>query len=291
MSFLTQETSNYDGAPIELYEFKRQLATIGPSGINPSGSFETTTRFTSFETDVVVNSNNYTSEYIQRSSIIIATDSKRAPLTITLPLDVELFRQYVFSPISDVLAVEVLRYHSTDTPTPQVVSLWKGRVSDVSFDGQDRIKVRCESQATQLSRFSLRRTFSPLCPYDLYDADTCKISSALGSPHRLDVTATVFEPTKLWANALSGDTFTGGFVYIRRGVNEYDKHSIAVHSGNQVTLETPVENPETFMDCVFLAGCDRSLTTCINKFQNEENYGGFPYTPDDNPQDGVTSVF
>jgi hypothetical protein len=34
-------------------------------------------------------------------------------------------------------------------------------------------------------------------------------------------------------------------------------------------------------------GCDRSFDTCVNKFGNAANYGGFPYIPLNNP---VTKV-
>jgi len=34
-------------------------------------------------------------------------------------------------------------------------------------------------------------------------------------------------------------------------------------------------------------GCDKSIGICQAKFNNHQNYGGFPHTPTKNPFDGT----
>jgi len=72
--------------------------------------------------------------------------------------------------------------------------------------------------------------------------------------------------------------FTGGFVSYE---DEY--RLITNHSGDTIYLQAPFNTDITGKIVRAYPGCDGSPSTCKNKFNNLDNFTGFPYIPSDNP--------
>ena len=68
-------------------------------------------------------------------------------------------------------------------------------------------------------------------------------------------------------------------------VNGVEKVYIIKHTGDTLDLFVPIQN-DLSSPILLLAGCDKSLDTCLNKFDNISRYGGFPYIPEINPVTG-----
>ena len=80
--------------------------------------------------------------------------------------------------------------------------------------------------------------------------------------------------------------FTNGMIKFTSGNNAGLSAMIKVHSGGVITLALPTAFTfapgDTFE---IVAGCDKTLDTCKNKFNNVLNFGGFPHiTPDSQVQ-------
>jgi uncharacterized phage protein (TIGR02218 family) len=78
--------------------------------------------------------------------------------------------------------------------------------------------------------------------------------------------------------------FTNGVAQFVGGANAGLKVSIKSHvaatSGSTIALWTPVGGAIAIGDAVTLiAGCDKRLATCANKFANQINFRGFPHIP------------
>lgn len=81
--------------------------------------------------------------------------------------------------------------------------------------------------------------------------------------------------------------FANGELTWTSGANTQSKMGVRAHraSDGGVVLEldrNPVDAPEPGDTFVVVAGCDKRLSTCREKFQNAVNFRGFPYAPGDN---------
>jgi hypothetical protein len=65
-----------------------------------------------------------------------------------------------------------------------------------------------------------------------------------------------------------------------------ERRMILTHTGSDITIMgLPVDM--RVGDTIFaFPGCDRTVDTCVGKFDNLVNMGGFPHSPGRNPFDG-----
>ena len=62
---------------------------------------------------------------------------------------------------------------------------------------------------------------------------------------------------------------------------------IAQDGSDHLTLAAPCVGITAGIDVLVFAGCDKSLTTCHDRFSNTVHYGGFPGLPVRNPFKGA----
>lgn len=265
MTYAGQEQSVEGGQPVELYTF-----SIG----------STTYNWTSAEDDVVVSSVTYEAmPGIERSRISQGPEDRDSVLSITLPGSNPFVRPYIASAPSERATVEIKRFHRTDTPTPQVVTIFEGRVKAVNFDGDGgRIaKVAVEPLVGSVARPIPRFTYQGLCNHIVYD-DFCQADDTSAS-FRATLTITAVSGNVLTIPGLSSygnGWFTGGLVEINGGA---DARLIIAHTGNDITLHLPFPVSPLNEQAVVLAGCAHDISTCKSKFDNVINYGGFAFVP------------
>lgn len=74
--------------------------------------------------------------------------------------------------------------------------------------------------------------------------------------------------------------FNGGIVEITSGDNNGVKREIKTFTANNFQLGLPFPYPVSIDDTYHTTtGCDKTLTTCINKFSNAVNFRGEPFIP------------
>ena len=83
------------------------------------------------------------------------------------------------------------------------------------------------------------------------------------------------------ANYPSG-YFMGGMIRAPDGSLRFVIH----HVGDVLTLSRKHEGLVEDSQVTLYPGCDRTKETCISKFNNLSNFGGFPYIPVKNPFGG-----
>lgn len=271
MTYDAIETSAYEAEPQELFTFTRSAQIL---------------RYTSGDSDLNVAGNVYSAVTIQRTKVEQNQDPGRSPVTIRAARTLTFVQQYISSPPSGVVSLTIQRFHKTDTDE-QVVVIWIGRVVNVKFES-DQVTIRCEPILTALKRPALRRVYQTTCPHLLYGP----ICRATRGDFQLDATLTSASGVTLQSGsfALEADGYyTGGYIeWINEGAT--NRRFILDHVGITITINLPFSGIPSNADVVVFPGCDHSLSTCVNKFSNEENYGGFPYIPQKNPFNG-TSIF
>jgi uncharacterized phage protein (TIGR02218 family) len=77
--------------------------------------------------------------------------------------------------------------------------------------------------------------------------------------------------------------------YFTRGYLDWgDYHRMIVHhEGNDITLRFNMPGFASGQTVTAYTGCDRQLTTCVEKFNNKDNFFGHPWIPIDNPSQWV----
>lgn len=163
---------------------------------------------------------------------------------------------------------------------------WKGRVVGAKGEG-GHITLMTESVFTSLRRPGLRARYQRTCRHALYhrgcrlDPEDFAVIGTLESVNGavVSVTQAAYE---------SNGWYLGGMFRAPDGVLRL----IVRHTGKQLTLSRPIPFLESMSGSVKIyPGCDhtRGSGGCA-KFDNMENYGGFPWIPSKNPFGGSSLV-
>ena len=278
--YTTRETSEYESNPVEVYTFQR-----GSRRWN----------YTSSDEDKVLNSVTYRAVPISRSRIEATQDPGKTSLTISVQNTLEFVRQYVATSPTDVVSVSLQRYH--EGFPDEVVVPWRGRVTNVSFnESTSETEITCQPLYTSLRRPGLRRVYQSSCPHVLYNSPCNVVRENLGAAVVVEsVTGNVLQSSNFiqnTANPFAADWFTGGFIEVNIGQGAIDRRFIIEHDNDAgtVTLNLPASSIVAGTNLIAYAGCNHSPTVCKGKFNNLDNYGGFPFIPTKNPMDG-TPIF
>jgi len=176
---------------------------------------------------------------------------------------------------------------------------WKGRyVSQKPLGNQ--LSIIIESVFTSLRRPGLRARYQKTCRHALYRTLGCKLNvEDFAYESILD---SILGRTLIVSGAsLQPDGFyIGGMI---RASSDNSLRWIVNHVGDTLTLVRSFEKLEedyagygvnyggSYGGTIvkIYPGCDHTRATCISKFDNVLNYGGFPWIPGKNPM-GETSI-
>lgn len=265
MSYDLIETSEYDSFPIELYTFNRN--TIG-------------WRYTSADEDKVVNLVPYTAIPIKRSGLEQNQDTSRSPITITMDKNTPFLMQFRGSPPTDIVMLTIQRYHEGDG---ELTTPWVGRVVNVKFLEREA-EIRCEPVYTSIKRPVLRRRYQTTCPHVLYGQQCRLLSSGFVVQTNLSAVSGVLITASAFGTKPDG-YFAGGYMDWETG-GVLERRFILSHTGATLTLNLPYKGIPSNATVRAYPGCDHALSTCHNKFNNVDNYGGQPFYPSKNPFTG-----
>lgn len=273
MTFIASEKS-HRGDPVELYEFRYAQATVY--------------RYTSDDTDYQDGPVTYTAKAIRRGGIEFTGDLGRSELNVDVQNDLPVLELFKSGLPSGLVTMTIFRLHRDDG---EKAVLWKGRVTDVSFNEDAYATITCAPGKSALRTFGLRRNFQYQCPHILYGV-ACGISRASFQTNG-DVTVL---SNVIASNAWTGvadNYFAGGYVeWNNPSTGTPERVSVSASNGTTgaltlFNLPVGLSNGDTVKA---FAGCDKSITTCNTKFGNTVNFGGFPHTPGKSPFDG-TPIF
>ena len=267
MTYDIIETSDDQGTPVEIYEFTRSAQIW---------------RYTSSDENVTYLGSVFVSAPIERDSVEQSQDPGKKPIAITATRTLPFVEQYIASPPTDVISLVIRRFHTTDVAA-QAVVVWMGRVINVKFE-RNTVSIRGEPIFTSLKRPALRRIYQTTCPHLLYGPICTFPRTTLQLETAVNITGGTTLTSSEFSNQSDG-FYTGGFVeWETAGV--INRRYILSHSGSGIVVNIPFQDIQNGANVRVFPGCDHTLNTCVNKFNNEENYGGFPYIPTKNPFGG-----
>lgn len=249
---------------------------------------------TSADEDETYNGEVYISTTLGRNEIENKNQMSRANVEITLALENEMAHRWMRQTVEAVVSLTIFA-KSMD----EVVGVsWKGRLASVKPDG-DKIVLIFESIFTSLRRPGLRARYQRACRHVLYGRG-CNLNKDDFASYALVTAVSGLIVTVPGAAAQPNGFFTGGMIEGPDGVLRF----ITNHTGATLTLIRELDSltPE-FLESGqgyghpyggsyvrLFPGCARDRATCDSKFNNLDNFGGFPFIPTRNPFDGSSIV-
>lgn len=175
-----------------------------------------------------------------------------------------------------LLKVDKLLTDDFNNTTRGVVNLFSGGIFDADAAG-NRVEMKATTDLVFLNNQFPRRYLLPSCNNALFDS-RCKL---LKTSFKVSGTATGGTVGTI-TSALGQATgyFALGYVEIKTGVNAGLRRMVKLFASGTFTLlyplPAPCANGDTF-DAY--PGCDKLEATCISKFNNKPNFGGYPFVP------------
>lgn len=265
MTYAATEISTYLHSPIELYEFSQVGVNIYT--------------YSSGDHNVTYGGATYEPIAIMRNRIEQSQNISRTGLKIQMPITIPLIYQYISNPPANVIDLTIRRFHKQD-PDEEVIIFWKGRVINVDFK-KTIGELLCEPLITAMRRPVLRRLYQVICPHLLYRS-SCGVNEIPFRENATVSTISGFKITSSTFGAQPNDYFAGGLVRITKAGIPFAR-SILSHTGDEIEIDLSINGLEPGDVLQSLPGCSRTLPDCITKFNNEENYGGYPFIPTKNP--------
>lgn len=282
MTYESVEISNESGKPFYLYEITTPIQTY---------------RYTSLNFSHDVNSQTWIPQEITHSVIKQSTEISKNKVNINMPIDSEFASLFKGLSLEYIISVSIFRGHYGQSNTEL---FWKGYITNLSK--KDKIiSFSIESIFAKIKRYGIRQRYTKNCRHTLY-----------GRGCNLDINS--FEYTSYFAGIIDSFNFycptdevdgffSGGIVKFSDGSDKYIKR----HFNGIITINSKSSYIESILPTIagygvnygnnygsislFLyPGCDKTLQTCIDKFQNEDNNGGFKWIPDLNPLSGRSVV-
>lgn len=251
--------------------------------------------FTSADTNQTHNSETYTSVTIGRNGIESRNELSKSSLTVTVALDSEIGQRWLRSVLSYSVSLTIF---SKETLSTSVI--WRGRLAAVKPEGAS-IGLVFESVFTSLRRPGLRARYQKNCRHAVYQRGCNLDMQDFGVEGLLTSVSNNVVRVPIAALQANG-WYLGGVFESPIG----DMRMIIQHNGEYLTLSQPIKLLGTYLSesgygvnygnwyggvpVTIYPGCDRLQSTCISKFGNGPNYGGFRYIPSKNPFSGSSIV-
>ncbi|WP_019562272.1 DUF2163 domain-containing protein [Caldimonas manganoxidans] len=233
---------------------------------------------TPHEFDVDLDGTVYVSTPIERNALALGAEAAKSALELKLPPNCDLVRHLLAASLTGEATSITLRIARRGTWGDYwwvAGTRWMGRVLGVEV-ADDGARVRCESAQVSLKRIGLRRLYSRKCSHVLYSA-ACGATPITASAIVSNSTGRSVDLDGGVPSSVSGG-LAGGWLQTTEGA----RHMIVSEMGSGVELLYPVAI-EAGTEVLLTVGCDHSTATCQARFNNLENYGGFPAIPSKNP--------
>ncbi|AKU43206.1 hypothetical protein RCSPARTAN_23 [Rhodobacter phage RcSpartan] len=241
---------------------------------------------TSADVQAVYSGETYEPVAIGRDEVESKGEMARDNIKVSLSLQNPVARKWFLSSLDFPLTLTIFSQTDDETETE-----WKGRLASVS-PKKSVIEFTFESVFTSMRRMGLRQRYQITCPHALYGRG-CNLEK-----NDFDTTGSVTNVTNAVVTVPAAAGFADG--YFSSGIfedNAGNLRFILSHVGSQLTLIRPMNDLINYANangypiaCRIFPGCDRTTTTCKNRFDNLNNYGGFPFIPGKNPFGGSSIV-
>lgn len=266
MTFDTDQMSVSDSAPVELYQI-----------LTPQTTYYRTT----FQEDYVDGGFTYTRIPGMRSEIIAEATGKANDLVVELPSsDLIILDNFVGVPPLPRTTMKLTLYRLQQLSGAKVL-WWEGPIRGMSMHNNGRVaRLHVpdgvdDALRTELPRARCQRK----CNNGLYDPNCTKLETDFDHA----TTVASFSGNTVTVNT-TGDP---GATYYKDGYMIFngERRGIVDQSGGTfktLHLDAAFRGIGINSNVTILAGCDKNVTTCRDKFNNVINFRGLPGLPTKN---------
>lgn len=243
-------------------------------------------RYTNADVDITYNGNLFSKFIISRSKTKVSVGLEVDILDIRInpsPADMLAGFPWVSSVRNGRLDGAVVRLEKVFMPTwgdtsLGAVQLFQGRVAPADFS-RTEVKLQAKSELELLDTQLPRNFFQSPCKNKLFDG-ACTLTK---SSFAVNGSVSSGTQAKIWDTlGKPADWFTLGTIQFFSGPNLGVIRSIKLDSGDgNLYFSTPLPFAPGVGD-LFTAypGCDKTMATCKNKFNNLQNFIGYAFVPD-----------
>lgn len=268
MSYNIIETSNDDGRPVYLYEFKL---------------LDKYWRYTSADDKVNALGSVWEPIGIADDGIKQTGEAQSDALNLTMPNSSAVVGLFIGTPPGSPVTVTLRRMHLDDNDP---VVCYVGTVSSINQGANPAVaRVTCATLSASMDRNGLRLAWSRGCPHVLYDKQ-CRVNK---DAFRVDATVETVGAGKVTSPAYAAypnGYFAGGFIEWIDPQYGVERRGIETHDGKTLTIFGTVDGIAGGYILKTYPGCPRTTTACDTIFRNLANFGGIPSMPDRSPFDG-----
>lgn len=261
MAFKDFESSAWGGRPDEFFVF----SIVGGD----------TYRYTSARLPLTYQGFEYAPKAIDRGNFTFKKDfSGDDTFDINVQADLDILSNFKIIVPRRTMLVTVYRRHRGDSDL-NVYPIFFGRVRGASWEGA-KATLSCDSMYAMTKRGGLNIWYQVQCNHFVYDAG-CGLQK---TDWRVVGPLQSLSGTKVQCAAFASKPngwFKYGFIEVGNGA-----YFIVDHAGDTCTVLNAIEGVPIGTMITAYAGCDRSLDTCWDKFNNGLNHLGFKWSPADN---------
>jgi uncharacterized phage protein (TIGR02218 family) len=242
--------------------------------------------YTSLDDNIVYGGTTYSKFKIDRSSIKRVKGLEVDTLTLTVYPGVGdkiVNRNFIYSVMRgdlDNASLVLRRIFYTSWGGLEIGSkiLFSGSVASVELD-RTQVEIQVKSYIELLNISLPRKVYIPGCQNTLYDR-VCTLNID-DYEFEGEVEGTQSTSNIIYCNLEQDDLyFDLGFLTFTSGDNDGETRTIRTYDKGMIRLIIPLEFIPSANDTfIIYPGCDKRRDTCSEKYDNEDNYRGFPYIP------------
>ena len=257
MSFLDVETSVSDGNIRELYEFT-----------SPSRVY----RYTSSNVAFNLNGDIYEPQPIRRNAFAGSSQDDSPVVEVEIGVEAEICADFAFGLAENNLSLRIRRTHGTVATTATV---WEGQVTSISVTGRLATFQVPSRFGYQIVTPVPKVYYQSQCNHVLYDA-RCTVARAAFTVETAVDTAIGVDVDVLSVGGQADQFYKGG---VLERVSDGERRLVVSQITTNLVLNFPFRTLNNGDTVRLVAGCDRTVETCRDKFSNIINFGGHPLIP------------
>ena len=267
MLYEEHEYSTHDGEPLELYFFNGTYVNY---------------LYTSSHSPYVHGEDVYEPITMKRGSIRVSTqEDSNVTVEIDVPITSKLAQDYAFQTTPPDLDLTIYRVHRESS---DLITYTSGVISGVTVSGNVATFSAPSLLSYALSADIPNVYYQTPCNHVLYDWK-CKVPRA---DYTVPTIVSTTKGRKLLVSDVGGkpdDFFKAGELLLATG----ERRAIVSQIGTLIEINYPFSIVRTNAVAELVAGCNLGYDSdCENKFNNQRNFGGFPFIPAINPfTDGI----
>lgn len=250
------------GSPVQLFTFTGR---------------DSTEYYTNYDLPLIVDDNHYVAVDIQPGKPQVDGTFDADFLSLKVPTTFPIVQRFAVLSPNYRTFVDISEYHTTD-PDEEIFSIWYGVVRGVKINSIQS-EINLESGKSLFARLGLRRIYQNLCNHILGD-DECRVNLEM---YKTISTVTFAQGLTIKSPQFASkpdNWFAGGKLVTTRD----EQRLVVKHVGDTITVLAPFPKDSLNINDTVnaYAGCAHDWGTCIGKYGNEVNYGGFPWMTEEN---------